>query len=173
MKRDPEKRILFLCYGNPARLDDGLGPAFGEAMEKIAPPGVNVEADYQLMLEDVKTASEHDLVIFVDASVSGDLPFSLRPVRPRGTLTFSSHSLEPEHVLSLAEGLFGRKPEGYAFGIRGYVFDDFGEQLSTDAQTNLASALQFMLTVLERGDVAQASAALACSAGGRAAGNGD
>jgi hydrogenase maturation protease len=173
MKCDPEGGILLLCYGNPARLDDGLGPAFGEAIEKIAPPGVNVETDYQLTLEDVKTAADHKVVIFVDASVSGDSPFFLRPVRPQAALSFSSHSLEPEHVLALAEQLFGRKPEAYALGIRGYEFSDFGEQLSPDAQANLDSALQFMSTLLERGDVAQASAALACSVGSRTAGNGD
>jgi len=173
MNYDPEGGILLLCYGNPARLDDGLGPAFGEAIEKIAPPGVDVETDYQLTLEDVKTAADHRIVIFVDASVSGDSPFFLSPVHPQAALSFSSHSLEPEHVLALAEQLFGRRPEGYVFGIRGYEFDDFGEQLSPDAQANLESALRFMLAMLERGDVAQASAALACNVGGRTAGNGD
>jgi hydrogenase maturation protease len=173
MKCNPEGGILLLCYGNPARLDDGLGPAFGEAIEKVAPPGVDVETDYQLTLGDVKSAADHKVVIFVDASVSADSPFFLSPVRPQAALSFSSHSLEPEHVLALAEQLFGRKPEGYAFGIRGYVFNDFGEQLSPNAQANLESALQFMLAVLERGDVAQASVALACNVGGRTAGNGD
>jgi hydrogenase maturation protease len=158
MKNEPASGILLLCYGNPARLDDGLGPAFGEAIERSAPPGVDVELDYQLTVEDIRTAADHRAVIFVDAAVTGESPFFFKPVRPQAALSFSSHSLEPEQVLALAEQIFGRKPEGYALGIRGYQFNDFGEQLTPAAQANLEAALQFMLTVLERGDFAQASA---------------
>ena len=51
------------------RLDDGLGAAFAEAMEQIAPPGVDISADYQLTIEDAADVAEHDFVIFVDAAV--------------------------------------------------------------------------------------------------------
>lgn len=173
MKCGPEGGILLLCYGNPARLDDGLGPAFAAAIEKIAPHGVNIETDYQLALEDVKTAAEHRMVIFVDAAVTGDEPFFFRPVRPKAALSFSSHSLEPEQVLALAEQLFGRKPEGYALGIRGYAFNDFGEQLTPAAQANLDSALQFLTKAIERGDFAPASAEVRSGGADRAPGNGD
>jgi hydrogenase maturation protease len=173
MKSGPAGGILLLCYGNPGRLDDGLGPAFGEAMERISPPGVDVESDYQLTVENAKSAADHRVVVFVAAAVEGTSPFSLKPVSPRAALSFSSHSLEPEQVLALAEELFGGRPEGYALGIRGYVFSDFGERLSPRAQANLELALQFMLPVLERGDFAQASASLACDPGDRPAENGD
>jgi len=173
MNCGPEGGILLLCYGNPARLDDGLGPAFGEAIEKIAPLGVTVDTDYQLALEDVKEAAEHQVVIFVDAAVTGNEPFFFEPVRPKPALSFSSHSLEPEQVLALAEQLFGRKPEGYALGIRGYAFNDFGEQLTPAAQANLDSALRFLTKAIERGDFAAASTSGKSGGADRAAGNGD
>ena len=45
---EAETRVLLLCYGNPGRLDDGLGPAFGEVLERESLPGVTVDLDYQL-----------------------------------------------------------------------------------------------------------------------------
>lgn len=165
--------VLLLCYGNPARLDDGLGPAFGAAIEEAAPPGVTVETDYQLTVEDAKIAADHRVVVFVDAAVEGAAPFFFRPVLPRSPLTFSTHSFEPEHVLALAGQLFGRTPEGYALGIRGCQFNGFGEQLTPAARANLDLALQFMRKVLELGDFARASAAPDLPAGPRTAGNGE
>ena len=38
-------KTLLIGYGNPGRLDDGLGPALAEAVAKLAIPGVTVEAD--------------------------------------------------------------------------------------------------------------------------------
>jgi hydrogenase maturation protease len=173
MKDAGEGGVLLLCYGNPARLDDGLGPAFGAAVEREALSGVTVETDYQLMVEDAKTAADYRTVLFVDADMKGPGPFFFKPVRPQASLNFSSHSLEPEHVLALAGQLFGRQPAGFALGIRGYQFNDFGEQLTPAARINLNLALQFLLKVLERGDFEQASAALACAANQQAAGNGE
>jgi hydrogenase maturation protease len=173
MTAGPGVGILLLCYGNPARLDDGLGPAFGAAIEQIAPPGVTVETDYQLTVEDSHAAAGYRTVVFVDAAVAGDAAFFFRPVCPGAMQSFSSHSLDPEHVLALAGELFGRKPEGYALGIRGYEFNDFGEQLSPAARANLEAALQFLLPVLGHGDFARASAATTACPGGRASKDGD
>lgn len=166
-------RILLLCYGNPGRMDDGLGPAFAQAVESASLPGVEVSADYQLTVEDVKDAAEHEVVVFVDAALRGDRAFFLNPVRAQSDLSFSSHSLEPEQLLALAQEVFGRMPRGYALGIRGYQFDEFGEWLSPGARDNLQSALQFMLPVLERGDLAEAAASLAVAVPRRGADNGD
>ncbi len=156
MKCAPEGGILLLCYGNPARLDDGLGPAFGAAVEQLALPGLAVETDYQLAVEDAAMAAGHDTVVFVDAAVAGEEPFFIKPVRPQAALSFSSHRLEPEYVLALAQDLFGRAPKGYALGIRGYAFNDFGERISPAAQVNLEAALQFFVRSLALGDFSPA-----------------
>ena len=134
-------RTLFLCYGNPGRLDDGLGAAFAAAF--AAPEGVDVEADYQLSVEDAETLSHYRTVVFVDAAASGPEPFSLRRVDPEGAmLSFSSHSVSPAALLALARQLFSAETEGYVLAIRGYDFDDFGERLSAGARRNLRAALE-------------------------------
>ena len=162
-------RVLLLCYGNPGRLDDGLGPAFGDVLERESLPGVTVDVDYQLTVEDAALAAEHDAVVFVDAAVRGREPFFFRPVEPVPGLGFSSHGAEPEAILALAEQLTGRVPEGYALGIRGYQFNEFGESLSPGALDNLAAALQFLLPVLKNRAFREAAAALeGSSSGGQA-----
>ena len=68
-------RFLLFGYGNPGRLDDGLGPAFIEAFEGRDLENVTLDADYQLTVEDAAAVAEHDVAIFVDASVNGAEPF--------------------------------------------------------------------------------------------------
>ena len=69
------KRLCLDCVNlNPVpnrgqRLDDGLGPALADALEKLDLPGVSVDADYQLMIEDAAEVAEHDFAIFADAAV--------------------------------------------------------------------------------------------------------
>ncbi len=150
-------KVLLLCYGNPGRCDDGLGAAFAAVMEEEAPEGATVEVDYQLTVEDAAVVAEHEVVVFVDAAVRGAEPFFFRKVMPGPAFTFSSHSAAPEQVLGLAEEFFGARTEAYALGIRGYEFDEFGEQLSSGARQNLAVALEFMRAVLSRGDFGEAA----------------
>lgn len=172
---DTTGTVLVIGYGNPGRLDDGLGPALAQSLQALALPGVRVEANYQLAVEDAATAAAHAVVIFADAAVCGPEPFTFRPVVPHLELSFSSHSLSPEGVLALAEQLFGTAPEGYVLALRGYEFNEFGEYLSPGAQANLAAALQFMLTVLPPRSFASAAAAGAscCSNGLTGAGDGE
>ena len=141
-------KILVMCYGNPGRLDDGLGAAFGEALEAMHLPGVTIDIDYQLTVEDAMTAAEYEVVIFADAAVQGREPFFFHRLTPIPAMSFSSHSLDPENILAMTRDLFGHSPQGYALGIRGYEYNEFGETLSARARQNLALALQSMLTVI-------------------------
>ena len=45
-------RILLIGYGNPARVDDGLGPALAKAIEQLGLADITVETGYQLQVED-------------------------------------------------------------------------------------------------------------------------
>ncbi len=158
-------KVLLLCYGNPGRLDDGLGAAFAAAMEQKTPAGATVEVDYQLMVEHAAAVAERDVVVFVDAAVSGPEPFSFRRLEPRPAFSYSSHCLEPENLLALAEELFGARAAGYALGIRGYEFDDFGESLSSGALDNLSAALTFLVAVLQEGKFRETATSLEGSGG--------
>ncbi|VGO14536.1 hypothetical protein PDESU_03099 [Pontiella desulfatans] len=70
---------LVIGYGNPGRLDDGLGPAFAERIQGLGLSGVTVESNYQLNIEDAELVSRYDTVVFADASV--DAAGSARTLR--------------------------------------------------------------------------------------------
>ena len=157
MNQQPVK-VLLIGFGNPGRLDDGLGPALAAQVERLGLPGVTVESDYQLCLEDAEAVARHDVVIFADADASGADPFSFRPIEPARSLSFSTHSLRPEAVLDLARQLFGARTEGYILGIRGYAFNEYGESLTAQGRANLAAAVAFIERVCRQGSFAQFAA---------------
>lgn len=154
-----QPRILVIGYGNPGRLDDGLGPALAEALESLELPGLTVEAEYQLTVEDAALVAEHDVVVFADAAVDGPEPFEFRSVEPVAGAGFTSHSVEPAGVLALARELFGARTAGYVLGIRGYEFDEFGERLSAGARANLEAATRFLERLIWHGGTGLAEVA--------------
>lgn len=147
--RTESRSVLVLGYGNPGRRDDGLGPRFAEAIDRMGLSRVHVESAYQLQAEDAAAVADHDVVVFVDADVSCADPFELRPILPAGEPRFSTHSLAPETVLSMAWKYLEALPEAYVLAIRGEDFDAFGEGLSERASRNLAAALAFLEQFLE------------------------
>ena len=141
-------KVLLIGFGNPGRIDDGLGPALADAIEKISLEDVTVDSNYQLTVEDSSAVADHDVVIFVDASVDCSEPFAFSKIEPKADISFTTHSIEPESVLGLAYQLFDAKTSGYLLGIRGYEFNEFGERLSDKAQNNLLEAIKFIEDVL-------------------------
>ncbi len=140
--------VLVIGYGNPGRLDDGLGPAVAGAVGELALPGVTVDADYQLTVEDAAAVAAHDVVVFADAAAEGAEPFFFRAIEPEAAGGFTTHSVEPAAVLAMAHDLFGARTRGYVLGVRGYAFNEFGEQLSGRARANLTAAVRFLGRVL-------------------------
>lgn len=138
------KRILFIGYGNPARGDDGLGAVFAQQIEAMSLPGVTVETNYQLCVEDALTASEYDQVIFADASISGEKPFDYFELDENSPCHFSTHSVSPGTVIHLAKLLFDATTQGFVVAIRGYCFDPYTETLSDQAEKNLEQAVQYV-----------------------------
>jgi len=144
-------KVLVIGYGNPGRLDDGLGPALAEAITQMNLPNVTVDSNYQLTVEDAEAIARHDVVIFADASVAGTEPFEFRCISPKPYGSFTTHSVTPEAVLGLAEELFAAHAKGYVLAIRGYEFNEFGERLSAHATDNLTAAVQFAESALSNG----------------------
>lgn len=157
---DRPRKILLIGYGNPGRLDDGLGPALAAAVESRKPEGVTVDTDYQLTVEDAAAVAEHDAVIFADAATSGPEPFSFARIVPELSASFSTHSVLPPAVLGLAKELFGRDVPGYCLGIRGYAFNEYREELSEPALANLRAAIEFVTSALETRDFEKFAAEL-------------
>jgi hydrogenase maturation protease len=155
---ETRETVLLLGYGNPGRLDDGLGAALAAQVELLALPGVTAQADYQLCLEDAEAAARHDVVIFADAATSGAEPFSFQRVSAASNLGFSTHALQPEAVLGLAQQLFGARTVGYTLAIRGYAFNEYEESLTGQARANLAAAVAFIRRLSEHGSFRELAA---------------
>ena len=139
---------LILGWGNPGRGDDGLGPEFVRAMAGLEIPGVATDSDYQLQVEDAAEIAGYQRVLFVDADRGGAEPFWLDRQRPDGSLAFSTHSVTPGAILTLARDLFQAEPEAWILGIRGYEFDLFAERLSNQARSNLDQAVGYVKSAL-------------------------
>jgi hydrogenase maturation protease len=139
------EKVLLYGYGNPGRGDDGLGPALAEAIEELALPGISVDANYQLTVEDAADMGQYQAVVFADAATEGPSPFWFSRIDDSGVgrLGWTSHSVSPVQVVALARDLFGSKVAAYALGIRGYAFGELDEGLSSPARDNLAQAVAF------------------------------
>jgi len=148
----PLPKVLFIGYGNPGRLDDGLGPALAARIEALSLKGMTVEADYQLAVENAFDVSMHDIAIFADAAVRGKAPFFFKEIHPRSPLSLGSHSVSPEAVLFFAERLFDSRARAYVLGIRGYEFNGYNERLSERAEQNLEEAFQFVAKLVKSGN---------------------
>jgi Ni,Fe-hydrogenase maturation factor len=120
------------------------------AIEALAMPGVDVDANYQLTVEDAADIREYSAVVFADAAVQGPAPFWFSPIDDSavGHLGWTSHSVSPAQVVALARHLFASKVKAYALGIRGYQFGDLDEVLSAGARENLADAVAFATKAL-------------------------
>ena len=146
-------KTLILGYGNPGRLDDGLGPALADAVARELIEGVDVLSDYQLGAEHAAEISGYDRVVFADATVVGEEAFFLQRLLGRAAVSFSSHSMRPESVVALAEECLGWRGRAYLLGIRGVEFDAFGERLSEPAREHLEAATRWVTDGLRSGDV--------------------
>ncbi len=152
MTKQVGSKVLLIGYGNPGRLDDGLGPFLAETIEKLNFENVTVDSNYQLTVEDASAVAEHDVVIFADASVNCNEPFTFTSVEAKDDLSFSTHSIEPAGVMALAEQLFKAKTDAFVLGIRGYEFNEFGQKLSEGAKENLDAAVKYLKVVLPKRD---------------------
>ncbi|MHC5002195.1 MAG: hydrogenase maturation protease [Planctomycetota bacterium] len=148
--------ILVIGYGNPARGDDGLGPAAADAVAAAGLAGVTVRRADQLQIEDAEELARHDATVFVDAHVDGAAPFELAPLRPDAGAGLGTHAVHPAALLSVARDVLGAGGAAYVLAIRGYEFDMFCERLSPHAARNLAEASTLLVGLLGEPDAARA-----------------
>lgn len=145
--------LLILGIGNPGRGDDGLGPAFVNAVQVLTEANhrphkecfdrVRLQENYQLCVEDALLLCECRTVLFVDACLQGEEPFTFTPLFPTHPSNLGSHHLSPEQLLALTDVLYGHQPEAWVLAIRGYAFERFEECLSEPARYNLKRAFEY------------------------------
>lgn len=147
---------LVIGYGNPGRVDDGLGPAIAEAVERAALPGVRTLAAFQLQVEHAAEIALAARVVFADAWAGPGPECSLRRLLPRRSQSFSTHLVAPEAVLALASDVFAWQGPAYLLAVRGEVFDSFGEGLSPAGERALERAAALLIPALRDGDLDRA-----------------
>lgn len=135
--------ILVFGWGNPSRGDDALGPLFVERIAALQLPGVECLTDFQLQVEHALDLEGRRLVLFVDASLTGEAPFFAHKLAPATGASFGSHSLAPEAILQVYLELQDRAPPPcHLLAIRGEKFD-LGTELSAAAGFHLEAALRW------------------------------
>lgn len=111
--------VLVYGFGNPGREDDGAGVALAERIRAAALPGVTTDSNYQLNVEDALLLSEHDIVIFADATRSPVDHFNFYRLQPDASVSFTTHAMSPGSVLALCSQLYGKTPPAYMLEIGG------------------------------------------------------
>lgn len=146
-----DERVLVYGIGNPGRQDDALGVRVVEALERVTPPvSATLEANYQLAPEDALLLSQHDVVIFVDATMDPDAatPFAVTSVSPGAIHAFTSHALDMGTLVELCRRLYGHAPRAYAMALPAYQFE-VNADLSPLAAAHLAVACDALRGALE------------------------
>ena len=133
-------KTIILGIGNNGRQDDGLGWSFLDSLKDIESK-FTLEYRYQLQIEDAELISNYKTVIFVDASkLQLESGFSFEPCLSLEKYSFSTHALEPQTILYLANKLYNHNPKAFLFAIQGYYWE-LKIGLSKKAQQNLNKAL--------------------------------
>jgi len=138
-----DNRIYIYGFGNPGRQDDGLGPAIIDRLEQDNIAGIITDSNYQLNIEDAHNISQSDVVIFVDASIDAEEPFTFKRIEPSNEITFTTHSMAPESVIALSKEIYDKDIEAYVMAIRGYEWE-FNEKFSQKAAHNFNEAYIFL-----------------------------
>ena len=137
-------RIIILGCGNPSRGDDAIGPALLDRVVRwiCLHPEKSVAAveDFQFQVEHSLDLEDRDLVLFVDAAVSGPDPYALTRILPLADPSFTTHAISPQAVLHAFRALgHGEPPPSFLLAVRGHSFE-LGEDLSPSGQNNLEAA---------------------------------
>jgi hydrogenase maturation protease len=133
--------ILVFGWGNPSRGDDALGPLFVDAIESLALPHVECLTDFQLQVEHALDLQGRSRVLFIDASLDAEAPFSITPIAPAKDTSFTTHAMSPQSVLHVYTELNDDDPPPtWLLAIRGERFE-LGEELTPAAREHLAQAL--------------------------------
>ncbi len=153
------KPILIFGYGNPSRGDDAIGLEFLRLLEAERAAGrvadnFDTLTDFQLQIEHATDLEGRELVLFVDAAVSGVAPFSFSRLRAQRDEGVTSHALSPANVVAVYEQIFGadRAPTAYLLTIPGYGFE-LGGGISEKVQEHLLQAVEFVEQLLESVEV--------------------
>ncbi|MFH2141580.1 MAG: hydrogenase maturation protease [Bacteroidota bacterium] len=149
-----KKKILIYGYGNPGRMDDGLGNEFVNLCEqhlKEFNEFIQIETDsnYQLNIEDAEIISQYDFVFFTDASQENIENYSFTKVDPdKAQIEFTMHAVSVSYIVHIARTIYDKIPKAYLIHIKGYEWE-FQEGITMRASENLNKAFMFFKKILK------------------------
>lgn len=140
--------VLILGYGNPDREDDGVAwHLLDRLARRLDPSGqgmgeetvrafdrVTLQFSLQLMPEMAEQVAMFDRVLFIDAH-TGSEPEDLtwQPLTAHFQQSPFTHHMTPATLLSIAESLYGSRPQAVLVALRGFAFG-FQRGLSEQTQ---------------------------------------
>ena len=132
---------LIFGWGNPSRGDDALGPLFVDRIAELQLPDVECLTDFQLQVEHALDLENRRRILFVDASLKAEAPFSVKRLEAARDTSFTTHAMTPEAVMQVYVELHDEAPPPCTLlAIRGERFD-LGEEISPAAARHLDAAL--------------------------------
>lgn len=143
---------LVFAWGNPSRGDDAIGPCVYDLLSARDLVGVDLLTDFQLQIEHAMDLEERRRVLFVDADVATEPPYTLSRLVPAQDSSYTTHALSPGALLGVYEQVNNRRPPAsFLLTIRGYEFG-LGLPLSEQALVNVAQAIDLILELLKTDD---------------------
>ena len=135
--------LLIFAYGNPSRGDDALGPLLIEKLQILNLEGIEILTDFQLQVEHAYDLQGRERVLFIDASVSCEAPYTFSRLFAQKDPSYTTHVMSPMAVMHVYQELYGDPPPSYLLQVRGESFE-LGESLSPQAEVNLQSSLDLL-----------------------------
>ena len=135
--------LLIFAYGNPSRGDDALGPLLIEHLQILNLEGIEMLTDFQLQVEHAYDLQGRERVLFIDASVSCESPYTFSRLFAQKDPSYTTHVMSPMAVMHVYQELYGDPPPSYLLQVRGESFE-LGESLSLQAEVNLQSSLDLL-----------------------------
>jgi hydrogenase maturation protease len=127
------RRAIVLACGNSLRSDDGVGLRIAEELRnELGDSQAEISCSHQWTPELAEKISKVDVAVFVDASATlAPGQVQVRNIAPGSEkMGATTHSINPERLLALAQSLYSSVPErAYLLTIGGESFDP-GEELS-------------------------------------------
>ena len=135
--------LLIFAYGNPSRGDDALGPLLIEKLQILNLEGIEILTDFQLQVEHAYDLQGRERVLFIDASVSCEAPYTFSRLFAQKDPSYTTHVMSPMAVMHVYQDLYGDPPPSYLLQVRGESFE-LGASLSPQAEVNLQSSLDLL-----------------------------
>lgn len=122
---------LLLAWGNRSRGDDALGPLLLDRIRQwlqrqpmACRLSVDCVEDQQLQIEHVLDLKGRQTVLFIDATMGLNTPFSQDMLSPCRDSSFTSHALSPQALLQAYQDVLGESPPPCRMlGLRASQFD--------------------------------------------------